>query len=120
MQEKKKEHIKYPSFFILETKKKKPNTKKMIKKIFFFYNSKNTSEGGEQMNSILCSVAAFGTKVKNRTKEILKNPAGMTFVEIIVLISVILVIATALFLMRDAISGFLGKGTGVIDGLEVS
>lgn len=63
---------------------------------------------------------AHGTKALNRVKEIMKNPAGMTFVEIIVLISVILVIATALFLMRGAITNFLSKGTTQINALKVS
>lgn len=61
-----------------------------------------------------------GTKAMNRVKEIMANPAGMTFVEIIVLISVILVIATALYTMRGAIVGFLGKGTSQINNLKVS
>lgn len=55
-----------------------------------------------------------------RAKHVLKGEEGASNVEIIVWISVVLVIATALFLFRDAIVTFIGKGKGQVDGLKVS
>jgi Flp pilus assembly pilin Flp len=55
----------------------------------------------------------------NRAKHVLKGEDGASNIEIIVWISVVLVIATALFLFRDAITGFLGKAKGSVDGLQV-
>lgn len=55
-----------------------------------------------------------------RAKYVVKGEEGASNVEIIVWISVVLVIATALFLFRDAIAGFIGKARGQVDGLKVS
>ncbi|WPS85484.1 hypothetical protein SMD22_00040 (plasmid) [Brevibacillus halotolerans] len=56
----------------------------------------------------------------NRAKYVVDGEDGASNVEIIVWISVVLVIATALFLFRDAISNFIGKAKGQVDGLKVS
>jgi hypothetical protein len=56
----------------------------------------------------------------NRAKYVVDGEDGASNVEIIVWISVVLVIATALFLFRDAIVGFIGKAKGSVDGLKVS
>lgn len=53
-------------------------------------------------------------------KRFLQDKAGASNVEIIIWISVVLVVATALFLMRDQISAFLGKATGEIGKLRVN
>lgn len=55
----------------------------------------------------------------NRAKYVLKGEDGASNIEIIVWISVVLVIATALFAFRDAIKGFLGNAKGSVDNLEV-
>jgi len=55
----------------------------------------------------------------NRAKYVLEGEDGASNVEIIVWISVVLVIATALFLFRDAISGFIGRAQGEVDNLQV-
>lgn len=56
--------------------------------------------------------------LKMRAKDVLSGKRGMTMVEIIVLISVILVIATALFLMRGVITDFIGGATDQLDTLN--
>lgn len=56
----------------------------------------------------------------NRAKYVLTGEDGASNIEIIVWISVVLVIATVLFLFRDAITGFLTRATGVVNGLQVS
>lgn len=55
----------------------------------------------------------------NRAKHVLNGEDGASNIEIIVWISVVLVIATALFLFRDAISNFLGQSTGKVNKLEL-
>lgn len=63
---------------------------------------------------LLLKAQAAGQGMVNRAKEVLKNPKGMTMVEIIVLISVILVIATVLYIFRGQITDFLtGAGSHV-------
>lgn len=58
--------------------------------------------------------------VMNRAKHVLGGEEGASNIEIIVWISVVLVIATVLFLFRDAITGFLDRAKGEVDNLEVS
>lgn len=55
----------------------------------------------------------------NRAKYVLEGEDGASNVEIIVWISVVLVIATALFLFRDSISAFIGKAQGEVNNLKV-
>ena len=56
----------------------------------------------------------------NRAKYILNGEEGASNIEIIVWISVVLVIATALFLFRDSIIAFIERARGQVDGLQVS
>ena len=55
-----------------------------------------------------------------RAKEVLSGKAAMTMVEIIVLISVILVISTALFLMRNTITGVINDATNTMSDFDTS
>lgn len=55
----------------------------------------------------------------NRAKYVLNGEEGASNIEIIVWISVVLVIATALFLFRDSISAFLERARGQVDNLQV-
>lgn len=55
----------------------------------------------------------------NRAKYVLTGEDGASNVEIIVWISVVLVIATILFLFRDSINAFLGRATGQVNNLKV-
>lgn len=55
----------------------------------------------------------------NRAKFALTGEDGASNVEIIVWISVVLVLATVLFLFRDAIWAFIEKAIDKIDGLSV-
>lgn len=56
----------------------------------------------------------------NRAKYVLKGEDGASNVEIIVWISVVLILATVLYLFKDAIVGFLNKAIARIGGLEVN
>mgnify|MGYP006894370322 FL=1 len=56
----------------------------------------------------------------NRAKYVLNGEEGASNIEIIVWISVVLVIATALFLFRDSIIAFIERARGQVDGLQVS
>lgn len=56
----------------------------------------------------------------NRAKYALNGEEGASNIEIIVWISVVLVIATALFLFRDAITAFIERARGQVDGLQVN
>lgn len=56
----------------------------------------------------------------NRAKYVLNGEEGASNIEIIVWISVVLVIATALFLFRDSITAFIERARGQVDGLQVS
>lgn len=55
----------------------------------------------------------------NRAKYVLNGEEGASNIEIIVWISVVLVIATALFLFRDSISAFLERAREQVDNLQV-
>lgn len=55
----------------------------------------------------------------NRAKFVLDGEDGASNVEIIVWISVVLVLATVLFLFRDAIGEFINKAIGRINEFEV-
>lgn len=54
-------------------------------------------------------------KITKSIKSFLSNTNGASNLEIIVWFSVILVIATALFLFRDAVTGFIGDTIDRID-----
>ena len=54
-----------------------------------------------------------------RAKFVTQGEKGASNVEIVVWISVVLVIATILFLFRDAIKNFLNKATGQVNALNV-
>lgn len=58
-------------------------------------------------------------EILNRVNYVMSGEEGASNIEIIIWIAVVLVIATALFLFRDAIKSFLGKATGSVDGLQV-
>ena len=55
-----------------------------------------------------------------RAKFAVAGEKGASNVEIVVWISVVLVIATILFIFRDAIRGFLNKATNQVNGLKVN
>lgn len=55
-----------------------------------------------------------------RAKYVLRGDDGASNIEIIVWISVVLVIATALFLFRDSIVSFLGKARDSVDNFQVN
>lgn len=55
----------------------------------------------------------------NRAKYALKGEQGASNIEIIIWISVVLVIATVLFMFRDSIMDFLKDAKGEVDNLEV-
>lgn len=54
-----------------------------------------------------------------RIKCALTGEDGASNIEIIVWISVVLIIATVLFVFGDQITGFLGKAGGSVDKLKV-
>lgn len=56
----------------------------------------------------------------NRAKYVLEGEEGASNVEIIVWISVVLVIATVLFLMRDAIVTFVKSATTNVKSFKTS
>lgn len=58
-------------------------------------------------------------KLINKAKYVLNGEDGASNIEIIVWISVVLVIATALFIFKDKIVGFLTKAGNKVDGLQV-
>ena len=55
----------------------------------------------------------------NRAKYVVSGEEGASNVEIIVWISVVLVIATVLFLFRDSINEFIMKAVDKVDSFEV-
>ena len=59
------------------------------------------------------------TNVMNRAKHVMTGEDGASNIEIIVWISVVLVIATVLFVFRDAITDFLDRATDQVNDLEV-
>jgi len=58
-------------------------------------------------------------KLFNKVKHALKGEDGASNVEIIVWISVVLVLATALFAFRTQIMGFLTRAGNTVGGLNV-
>lgn len=58
-------------------------------------------------------------KIIHFGKKFINNKSGASNVEIIVWISVVLVIATVLFLFRDAIIDFITKATGTVNKYSV-
>lgn len=58
-------------------------------------------------------------KLLDRAKYVVSGEEGASNVEIIVWISVVLVIATVLFLFRDSINDFIMKAIKKIDSFEV-
>lgn len=56
----------------------------------------------------------------NRAKYVLNGEDGASNIEIIIWISVVLTIATVLFLFRDAINAFITRATGEVNNLEVT
>lgn len=54
----------------------------------------------------------------NRAKYVLEGEDGASNIEIIVWISVVLVIATVLFLFRDSITKFINKAIKKVDDFE--
>lgn len=59
-------------------------------------------------------------KLSNKCKAFFKEKVGASNVEIIIWVSVVLVIATALFFFRDEIISFLGRATGEVSKLRVN
>lgn len=59
-------------------------------------------------------------KLSNKCKVFFKEKVGASNVEIIIWVSVVLVIATALFFFRDEIISFLGRATGKVSELRVN
>ena len=55
----------------------------------------------------------------SRAKYVLNGEDGASNIEIIVWISVVLVIATALFIFKNQIVNFLNKAGSKVDGLQV-
>lgn len=58
-------------------------------------------------------------KIMKRVKTALTGEEGSSNVEIIVWISVVLMIATVLFVFKDQIAGFITDAGGSVDDLEV-
>ena len=58
--------------------------------------------------------------VLEKAQYVLAGEEGASNVEIVVWISVVLVIATILFLFRDAIKGFLNRATSTVNSLKVA
>lgn len=59
------------------------------------------------------------TNLLSRAKYVISGEQGASNIEIIVWMSVVLVIATTLFLFRDSIIGFLRKAINKVDSFEV-
>lgn len=59
-------------------------------------------------------------KLMERAKHVLGGEEGASNIEIIVWISVVLGIATVLFIFRDSVINFLTKAVGVVDNLRVN
>lgn len=56
-------------------------------------------------------------KLLIRAKHVIVNEDGASNIEIIVWISVVLVIATVLYLFRDAVTAFITKAIGKVNAL---
>lgn len=59
-------------------------------------------------------------KLSERINYVLKGEEGASNVELIVWFSVVFVIATVLFLFRNAINGFINKSINRVDNFAVS
>ena len=68
---------------------------------------KKKNQGGIQMKNMI-----------ERAKFVCGGEEGASNVEIIIWITVVLVIATALFVFRDSITGFLKGSSDAVDGLN--
>lgn len=55
----------------------------------------------------------------NRAKYVLDGEDGASNLEIIVWMSVVLILATVLYLFKDSVWAFIEKVIGRVDGLEV-
>lgn len=58
-------------------------------------------------------------KLKERINYVLNGEEGASNVELIVWFSVVFIIATVLFLFRDAIGGFINKSINRVDSFKV-
>ena len=58
--------------------------------------------------------------VLERVNYVVAGEEGASNVEIVVWISVVLVIATILFLFRDTIRNFLNRASGTVNSLKVN
>lgn len=58
--------------------------------------------------------------VLDKLNYVLEGEEGASNVEIVVWISVVLVIATILFLFRDTIKNFLNRASGTVNSLQVN
>lgn len=56
----------------------------------------------------------------NRAKYVLEGEEGASNVEIIVWMSVVLILATVLYLFKDSVWGFIERVIGRVDGLDVA
>ena len=59
-------------------------------------------------------------EILNRVNYVMEGEQGASNVEIIVWISVVLMIATVLFLFKDQIAGFLNRAGGTVNKLKVN
>lgn len=59
-------------------------------------------------------------KMLKRVAYVTKGEDGASNVEIVVWISVVLVIASILFIFRDTIRNFLNRASGTVNSLQVS
>ncbi len=57
-------------------------------------------------------------KIFNRAKFVMTGEEGASNIEIIVWMSVVAIIATALFFFKDAVVAFVGNMTNVVKGLK--
>lgn len=69
--------------------------------------------------NLLQRVRATKQALKERGKHTLAGQIGMTFVEIVILISIILVIAVALFTLRGKMVDLLNTGNDYVDGIKI-
>lgn len=72
------------------------------------------------MTKLLTSAQVKLSTLQIRAKEVITGKSAMTMVEIVVLISVILVIATVLFALKDQIAEFLTNAGTTISGLNTN
>ncbi|CCL32212.1 Uncharacterised protein [Clostridioides difficile] len=55
----------------------------------------------------------------DRSKRAMAGEDGMELLQMVIIISVVLVIATAVFLLRDKIVAYFSRATGEVDKLQV-